>query len=572
MFGPIQRSRDGWSDALVNLVRPAVALAVRGPDHQRQSLSSNDPLATWFELVARPLWGLAAHATGGGQAHDTWDQVRQALTAALNPTHRWYIGPPLDRDQRLVESAAVGYALAVAPHEMWDPLTGTQRDHLLSWLSTAAACTTHDNNWHFFPVLAATGVRAVDARTDDATVETHLDRIEAFTAGDGWYADGPGQQRDYYNAFGFHYYSLQLVALNALTADRAQRARQRAEAFAKSFQHWFADNGAALPFGRSMAYRFGQGAFWTALPAAGVQAVPWPTARGLAERHLAWWWNQHILDRDGLLDIGYAYPNTTVVEQYIGGGSAYWSTKLFSALAVRPTHPYWTAVPEQPRPTERIHVEPAAAMVLRRGRDGEVTALCGQEAYGWARGGTAKSAKFAYSTLAGFSVPVADDSLEGGAFDSSLALSDDGVHWRVRTSGSCVIRGKALVLVWHPWPDVQVRTTLAFDAGGHRRTHEITTGRALHTADMGFCVPWTAAAPPGGPTPTAGAMVVSGGALTSSLVDSRNGKRHARIVFPTPGSNVLYRRTATPALTVTLQPGRHVLRCHASVRLSTMDI
>ncbi|MGS2620090.1 DUF2264 C-terminal domain-containing protein, partial [Micromonospora sp. LZ34] len=52
-----------------------------------------------------------------------------------------------------------------------------------------------------------------------------------------------------------------------------------------------------------------------------------------------------------------------------------------------------------------------------------------------ARGAAAKYAKFAYSTLAGFSVPTGGDDLAGNAFDSALALSDDGEHWRTRRGG-----------------------------------------------------------------------------------------------------------------------------------------
>jgi hypothetical protein len=64
---------------------PAAAL---GPDRQPANASSNDPGATWLELVARPLWGLAAHAAGGGHTDQQWQEVRHGLVAALDPEHR----------------------------------------------------------------------------------------------------------------------------------------------------------------------------------------------------------------------------------------------------------------------------------------------------------------------------------------------------------------------------------------------------------------------------------------------------------------------------------------------------
>lgn len=567
LYGKLTPGRDGWADALLRLVAPATALAARGPAHQPAVPSTSDPLATWFELVTRPLWGLAALAAGGGRAPAAWDEVRAALTAAVDPDHAWYVGPAFDRNQRIVESAAVGWTLAAAPHELWDPLTGRQRDQLAGWLATAAASVPVDNNWHFFPVLAATGLRSVGVAVDEGAVTAHLDRLEEFALADGWYADGEGLQRDYYIPFGFHYYGLQLAALGALDEPRAQRFRERATAFAAQFQHWFAADGSALPFGRSLGYRFGQGAFWATLPVADLAAVPWAQARGLAERHLAWWWEQPILDRDGLLSVGVRYPNTGVVEQYMGGGSPYWAVKFFAALAAPDDHPFWTA---SPAPADRrpvVQVQPTPSMVVRRDADGDVTALCGQESYPWARGGTAKAAKFAYSTLAGFSVPVSGEGLVHGGYDSALALSEDGTHWRVREGGDCAVEGDALLLTWHPWPDVTVRTTLRFADGGHTRTHEISTGRSLHTVEGGFCVPWSA--PGHAPAATVeqpGRAEVSSDGVAATLTDLDGGvPRAGTVLVPTAGGNVLHPRTAMPVLTAALEPGAHTLTCHATL-------
>jgi hypothetical protein len=61
-------TRDGWRRALLAVTAPGTRFAALGPDRQPASASSNDTGATWLELVARPLWGLAAHAAGGGRA------------------------------------------------------------------------------------------------------------------------------------------------------------------------------------------------------------------------------------------------------------------------------------------------------------------------------------------------------------------------------------------------------------------------------------------------------------------------------------------------------------------------
>jgi len=563
IHGAVSAHREGWSRAVVQLAAPATRIAALGPDRQPVHGSNHDPGATWFELVTRPLWGLAPHAAGGGTAPQQWDELRTALTAAVDPGHPWYIGEPADRDQRIVESAAVGYALAAAPQQMWDPLSGKERDHLIRWLSAAARAEPVDNNWHFFPVLAAAGLRAVGVHVDG---HGHLDRLEEFAIDDGWYADGPGRAaRDYYVPFGFHFYGLLLAGLGAVDEACAERFRERAATFARQFQHWFAADGAAVPFGRSLGYRFALGSFWPLLAAADVAALPWPVVRGLAERHLAWWWRQPVAHEDGSLSVGYAYPNTGVVEQYMAGGSPYWGMKFFAGLAAPAEHPFWTQPSAAAETEPVVEVQRAPAMILTRDDRGDVVALAGQHPTWNARGGAAKYAKFAYSTLAGFSVPAGGEGLENGAFDSTLALSDDGVHWRTRTAGTAVVDDGVLVLHWQPWTDVSVETRLRAGDRGHIREHRIVTGRALHTAEGGFCVPWPG--PGGQPDGTqagpGGASAVAGG-LDSSIVDE-TGARTGEVVWPMPGSHILFPRTVLPALRVTLGPGTHTLSCRARV-------
>ncbi|WP_083936748.1 DUF2264 domain-containing protein [Longispora albida] len=575
LHGDVTPGRDGWSRALVQLAAPAARTAARGPGWQPVTASNHDPGATWLELVARPLWGLAAHAAGGGRAEEQWHQIRAALTAAVDPAHPWYVGPPGDHDQRIVESAAIGYAIAAAGHELWDPLTGAERDNLAAWLLAASRARHVDNNWHFFPVLAAAGLQSAGVPVDTKLITGHLDRLEEFALPGGWYSDGPGMNghpapRDYYVPFGFHFYGLLLGNLGVLDAGRADRFRERAVTFAGQFRDWFAGDGAALPFGRSLAYRLGQGAFWGLLAATDTEALPWDEARGHAERHLAWWWRQPIAAEDGGLTVGYAYPNSGVVEQYVAAGSPYWGTKFFAALAAAPGHPFWSGQPAPPPARETVSVQPAAAMILARDAAGDVVALNGQHSPGWnARGRAAKYAKFAYSTLAGFSVPAGGPDLESGAFDSTLALSEDGIHWRARTGGETELDGDTLVIRWSPFPDVQVETRLSHVDGSHRRTHTIVTGRHLHTAEGGFCVPWLTRDLPDLPS-VPGSARVTGGGMTSEITDEA-GSRRAVIGEPMPGSHVLFPRTLLPALHAGLAPGEHTLTCVVSVRRDDPD-
>jgi hypothetical protein len=68
--------------------------------------------------------------------------------------------------------------------------------------------------------------------------------------------------------------------------------------------------GAAIPFGRSMTYRFAFAAFWSAAAIANV-TLPSPLDRpghvkGMLLRHLRWWSRKvDIFNVDGTLNIGF---------------------------------------------------------------------------------------------------------------------------------------------------------------------------------------------------------------------------------------------------------------------------
>ena len=92
-----------------------------------------DQHAAELEGFARPLWGLVPLAAGGGDFAD-WDLYRRGLTNGSNPHSPEYWGEPGDRDQRLVEMAAIGLALTLVPEVVWEPLTAEAREHLTAWL------------------------------------------------------------------------------------------------------------------------------------------------------------------------------------------------------------------------------------------------------------------------------------------------------------------------------------------------------------------------------------------------------------------------------------------------------
>jgi hypothetical protein len=285
----------------------------------------------------------------------------------------------------------------------------------------------------------------------------------------------------------------------------AEEYRNRARLFALDFIHYFDETGRALPFGRSLVYRFAMVAFWGAIAYADIELPPpltWGIVKGIYLRNLRWWQNQpSIFDSSGCLTIGYTYPNMYMAENYNSPGSPYWAMLAFITLAVPADHPFWTSE-EEPYPSEKLPAikplrQPGHIMV-RSG--GHTFLLSSGQMCGYAmKAMHAKYGKFAYSSAFAYSVPPGSYSLDQYALDSTLGLSEDGGEmWKTRGYSDSRLEELekgyfTLVSTWRPYSDVKVTTWLVppdvdSTPNWHLRVHKIETGRLLMTADGSFAI------------------------------------------------------------------------------------
>lgn len=560
------RTRAEVQQLLVDLATPLVPHFSPGRAQVRvgaQRAHYGDP-AGWLEGFARPLWGLVPFAAGGGRfAH--WPLWEQGLAAGTDPAHAEYWGRAGDYDQRSVEQAAFGFALALCPEKFWTPHPPDVRARLVAWLDRINHVELVRSNWLFFRLLVNAGLERVGApanRTRTAADEATLD---SFYLGDGWYADGQGgghyrdgRLGDYYIPMAFQFYSLVLARLDP-TPDpaRLSRTAERARRFAEDFQHWFAADGSALPFGRSLTYRFAQGAFWGALAFAGVEALPWGVIKGLYLRHLRWWMRQPIFTESGLLTIGYTYPNALMAESYNSAQSPYWALKAFLPLALPDSHPFWRAE-EQPLPRRaRVRTVPGAKLVLQTlGAARDVVAVNpGQPTLDWPRHAPHKYSKCAYATRAGFAVPASVPTLVEGGLDSVISLSDDGRFYRAREQ--CFqpeVRDGVVCSTWKPWSGVELTSWALAEAEGHLRIHRVRSDRKLWMAESGFALPFTDKAARTLQRDFAAGPVVRT-PVGTSLLQPLLGAFAADCVDLGAGSHLLASLSAMPVLKTAAEPG-----------------
>ena len=485
---PLQ-TRDDLAKAVMELFNPLLPYFSEGGARVRLSATGAifDFPAAELEGYARPLWGIVPLAAGGYD-FPHWDLYRRGLANGTNPHHDEYWGDVSDRNQRLVELAAIGFALAMVPQHIWEPLSETDKQLVAAYLLAAREREFVDNNWKFFRVLIDLGLERVGIAFDTSKTHAYLDELEAFDIGDGWYRDGPVRRVDHYVPFAMHFYGLIYSVLATGDDERKARLLQRSRRFAADIRHWFGPDGASLAFGRSQTYRFAAGGFWGGLAFANLEALPWSEVKGYYMRHIRWWSKLPICDRDGVLSIGYGYPNLLMSESYNSPCSPYWALKFFLPLALPADHPFWTAQEAAPETFAEPVPLPKPGMVAFHTSSNVVVLSSGQQ-HDKMRGAQEKYSKFVYSTRYAFNIEADDRHFAAASFDGMLGLSDDCVHFRTReTMEEALIAGDHLYSRWRPWLDVVVETWLTPQNPWHVRVHRIKTPYGLETSEGGFAI------------------------------------------------------------------------------------
>jgi len=110
-----------------------------------------DDIAAQLEGFSRPIWGLASLLAGGGEYAGTERWVK-GFESGTDPNGDEFWGYMRDKDQRMVECSAIGFALAVAQHKLWDPLSAHAKRNFEKWLASMNDKEMPNTNWLWFRV------------------------------------------------------------------------------------------------------------------------------------------------------------------------------------------------------------------------------------------------------------------------------------------------------------------------------------------------------------------------------------------------------------------------------------
>ncbi|GGX04372.1 DUF2264 domain-containing protein [Streptomyces chryseus] len=475
-------NRDDWAataDQLLLAVRPyatprraLINLPGSRPSRSGPRSDGLEGFARTFLLAALrvagagghdPLGHLARYAEGLAAGTENPVPDRELTTEA---PESW----PLMADvrQTVVESASLALALRLTRPWLWDTLDERTRARAVDWLLPALGPSPVDNNWWLFGLTVAGFLQDAGIETDRAraTIDRSLARVEEWHLGDGWYSDGPNRAFDHYNPWALHFYPV-LHAHLAGDRDLLDRYGPRLHAQLEAHTRMFDANGAPMPYGRSLTYRFAAAAApWLGALTGHTPLTPGATRR-LATGTLRYFLDRGAVDDRGLLTPGWHGPYAPVLQSYSGPASPYWASKGFLGLLLPAGHPVWTD-PEEPLPVERgdavTTLGPPNLLIQSTVADGLVR-LHNHGSNHVGPDDDPGYARFAYSTRTG---PTHDSA------DNHFALLIDGA-WTRRGPARPLDNGPGRAASAHtPAPGVRVVSATAAHGRAELRAHLVT--------------------------------------------------------------------------------------------------
>lgn len=514
-----------------------------------------DNEAVEMEAFSRPLWALVPFFAGGGRDNEFSDIYKRGIISGTDARSDGYWGKCGNFDQRFVEMASIAFGIVKAPGLFYDRLNDDEKNKLCDYLLQINENPLPSCNWLMFAVLVNVAMKKTGREYSQEKLEWYLNEIDTYYIGNGWYQDGNPGNRDYYISFGIHYYCLLYVVLMGdEDKERCEKYKKRAELFGRDFIYWFDENGAAIPYGRSMTYRFAQVSFYSACIMADVYPLSIEIMKGLIVRHLKDWLSKPIFDNGKILTIGYGYSNLFMSEKYNAPGSPYWAMKTFGILMLDDNHRFWSVKSADYPVGKGVYYVKEAEMIYAHAGSHVAAYVPGTIKGVWHGQMPAKYSKFAYDSRFAISVPRSDSELSEMAPDNMLVFETGGRYYERRGVDSYEVTEKKAVSVWTPVSGIKVKTIIIPDIDGHKRIHHIESEIECEAYECGFAINSSAASEYEGSTDKITATAKNKYTYSTITIEN-NESANPLLIYTAPNTHYLYPKTVIPAVKIHIHRG-----------------
>lgn len=436
---------------------------------------------SWFELFCRSSYGIIPYTYATGDCCYLPFFSETLLKIVKDPLYSTF----KDYDQKAVELVPVATLLLMFRDNTWDHYTTEQKDDIETYFCRINEIELCNNNWLFFRILVCAILQELTNKDFSRQIENDWETIDGFYQGDGWYRDGREGPKDYYNAFGFHFYSL-LYSFLFQDSNRNIIIKERALLFAKQFAFFFDIEGRCIPYGRSLIYRYATASFWSMMLVndllSGDDEIE---AIEIVSKNYGWWSKQNIYDDHGFQNLGYTYPNDYMLEAYNSSGSVYWSLKFFLILLADDKSLVWKYNPHAKRTRDGIYTIANGDIIIQTGRLGNTAYINSYKGSGQSQD-FAKYMHFAYNSVTGFNISKSENCFDLLSDDSSLVFNVNGIKKKRTENFFYSCRDNIQEYVWTIDKSIDIVSTVVPLIDYYLRIHVIRSNIACECFETGF--------------------------------------------------------------------------------------
>ena len=442
-----------------------------------------------LEYVSRPLWAIFSLIASGDYDEMLVLPYIERIKYELNlKTKTVFLKPTTKTRQIAVEMAVYGYGLLCCQDKLLNYFSNEEIEYLETWLNSINEIEFPQNNWLLFLLIVNCGLKKNNLRYSQAKIDEAKAKINDLYVGNGWYQDGVASQRDYYIAFGFHFYSM-ILSKYTDEFDR-ETVKERCWKFQEDFKYWIDQQGRTLQFGRSLSYRFGHVAFWVGQVVSENYNYELSEVKEIIFRNLNYW-HDFLITQNNMITVGCGYPNLLLSEDYNAPGSPAWALKTFVLLTLPGSHSFWQIEAKKRINLNTLSCQGEPGFLIIAGIKHHYALSGFQYSKGHVLQHHAKYGKFCYSTGFGWNLSRDVQGIESYAIDNALALSVKGTEQYVSRGEiqKCVVHKDYLYSKWNYGVVADIETWLVpIDEDYHLRIHRIVTDMELQAYEGAFPV------------------------------------------------------------------------------------
>lgn len=439
----------------------------------------------WFEMFARSTYGIIAYTSvvGNNKFLVKFNEIIHLLIQD-NRYKVWY-----NHDQKAVELIPLIVLMVIHKSLTWDTYSKKEKEEILSYFGNINKILIGGDNWQFFRIIVTRAINELGGNEDYQLINDSWKVVNECYCGDGWYRDGKNGVKDYYVAFGYHFYSL-LYRFLFPEDDKCEIIKERALLFLNDYRLLFDTKGRMIAYGRSMIYRFASLSFWSMLLCNHILNEDETCfVINIISKGLEWWKKQKITNREGLLTLGFAYKNEYICENYNSSGSPYWVMKafLFMLQPIINIENYKTNTASQGKNFSIKKIANGDIWVVPNS-NWSTMYVNSYSGVNYVSNNSAKYMRFAYNSRTGFNLSKNYNEFLYLSDDNSLVFDICGVKHLREANKKYQTHDRYQEFQWSCGDLIGVRTYIIPQVDGYIRIHIIDSKLSVDCYETGFAI------------------------------------------------------------------------------------